>query len=440
MDKKFVNTHKAIWFYGCLSVIAYGYLALHSQQYAQATLTEMWIVCGACGVFSILCWHECFKLERQNILLPARLISLFIGFAIVFRVIGIISFPILEDDFYRYLWDGKMTIETGSPYGIIPSDFFASTDLDSTFSHILGLINHPDIPTVYGPVNQYIFAFTSLFFPAQVWPLQLIFALVDLGIILLLLKLTKPSFVLLYAWSPLMIKEFSFTAHPDVVGAFFLIAAFYAYTFRAWYWAAILLAFSAGVKVFALVAAPLLLKLNWRAWIVFFITAMVLSLPFGVKAAWFPEGLSAMAGHWLFNAPMYILLDPFFRFQVIKISLLALFVFVAISYFFFVSYRFYFEGKLLPIRADYLYGMFFLCIPVLNPWYFVWLLPFAAIYPSRWAWVASISLLLSYASGINLPQSEYALYQQPNWLLIIEFGCVFVALFFDIKQRNQPIK
>ena len=53
-------------------------------------------------------------------------------------------------------------------------------------------------------------------------------------------------------------------------------------------------------------------------------------------------------------------------------------------------------------RGDWIYGLFLFAAPVINPWYALWLLPFAAIYPSLWAWTASWALFLSYITGLNL--------------------------------------
>src|SRR5262249_12621573 len=43
-----------------------------------------------------------------------------LGFALLFRVCLLFSQPIQEDDFYRYLWDGKVVASGLNPYGITP--------------------------------------------------------------------------------------------------------------------------------------------------------------------------------------------------------------------------------------------------------------------------------------------------------------------------------
>jgi len=434
MNKHSIHTfwqmHKLLLVAGALSTLMYLFLALNSQHYGDVKLRHLLSVCSVSGALSLLVF---FHYTQQRKTIP---LAWMIGFAALFRFIGLFSFPVLEDDFYRYLWDGRLAIELGTPYGYVPADFFNAANIPESFEHILGLINYPYIATIYGPTCQWIFALSYLIAPGEIWPLQLIFASADMVIILLLLKLSKHhSWVLLYAWSPLLIKEFAFTAHPDVFGAMLLVLALYAFKHGHWYFMSVLLALAAGVKVFALILVPFLIAFRWRYWLTFSITVWAIALPWGLKNAWLPEGLSSMAENWLFNAPLYSLLSPLMPIFNIKITLLSLFALFCGGYFF-IFWR---KQQLKHIRADYLFGLFFLCLPALNPWYLVWLLPFAVIYPSIWAWVASFSFLLAYASGINVNDTQLALYQLPTWILITEFSIILLGLCLDYwwKQKRK---
>jgi len=352
-----------------------------------------------------------------------------LGFACLFRLLGIFAFPVLENDFYRYLWDGRMLVEHGTPYLQAPVEFFDAV-LPERFEDILGQINYPEVATVYGPLNQWLFALGYLIAPGQVWPLQLMFSLADIGLILLLTRLTSVNNVLLYAWCPLVVKEFAFTAHPDVLGAMLLVGAVWLVQQKSLLKAAVLLALSAGVKIFALLAVPFLLRFNLKAWAVFALVALFISLPFGVLPAWLPEGLTTMGNSWLFNAPLYVALLNRLDLSLLKLILLSLFVMVWLVYFarFILS-----QEQHIPLM-DRVYGLFFLCTPVFNPWYLVWLLPFAAIRPSYAAWTASVTVLLSYASGINLPDSEWGLYDVPPVILALEFALIGAALILDFMR------
>lgn len=183
------------------------------------------------------------------------------------------------------------------------------------------------------------------------------------------------------------------------------------------------------------------------------------------------QGLSAMAGVWLFNAPIYLLaiaLQENANLQLLKIALIALF---AAVYFFWLwretcsqfpqhwlvknrlinnrlvrklikilPQRLIYTDTQPPLRPSWLYGIFLLAIPALNAWYLVWLLPFAVLRFELWPWVASFALLLSYATGLHLTDSGLQAYQQPNWILLIEFGLIFAALAIDIWRHRQPVR
>lgn len=360
----------------------------------------------------------------------------------MFRCIGLLAFPVLEDDMYRYLWDARMTVEFGSPYLSAPSEFFGSDSINDRFNHILGLINYPHVKTVYGPVTQWAFALCYLIAPGEIWPLQLIFMLADIALILILLRLTTPNNVLLYAWCPLAIKEFAFTAHPDVLGAMLLMLSVLFFTKKQYVTVGVLVAVAAGVKIFAILLAPFLLKLEWKGWFAMLLTGVIVALPFGVLTAWLPDGLSAMGNAWFFNAPLHLWLNIWFDSDTVKLVLLAALL-VSVGIYWLIRQRNLLghQEDSIP-RGDILYIGLLLASPVLNPWYLVWLLAFATIRPSLWAWALSVSVLLSYVSGINLNDSSLQHYQIPNKILIMEFGSVvmlaILACIIIRAFKNKP--
>ena len=413
-------------FAGICCALAYSYLAITTQDHNQPDLFVFLSLAVGSGLlaFAVVAWCQAKQVQVS--------VPIMLAFALLFRLIGLFGLPIFEDDFYRYLWDGYMLVETGNPYGIAPAEFFGVGIADEHFEDILGQINHPHIATVYGPFCQWVFGLAYLIAPGSIWPLQAIFALADLAIVLMLLKLAKPNWVLLYAWSPLLIKEFAFTAHPDVVGIALVMGAILLIRRDRWIYAATLLALAAATKIFALLLVPFVLGLRIRAWIVFGVVAILVALPFGVLTAWKPEGLDAMADAWLFNAPLYFFFWQWFPVSSIKMTLLGLFVVLWLAYW--VKCDF---GSSLSFRGDWIFAVFFLCAPILNAWYLVWLLPFAVIYPTAAAWTASISILLAYGIGLNLSDSGLEPYQQPVSWLVVQFSIIALALAWDIWRRRR---
>jgi len=317
---------------------------------------------------------------------------------------------------YRYLWDGKQTIENGNPYLYPPSHFFDSENISDAFEEILNAINYPYVATVYGPTNQWVFALAYLISPGEVWPLQLIFALADMAIIFAL-------------------------AHPDVLGAMLMVFALLAYRKENPILIGFLMACAMGVKIFPVLILPFLLGFKWRGWLAFVITVAAISYPFGIVQAWLPEGLRVMSGDWFFNSPLYlayIKLTPVgYSAQTIKFILLAMLT-LGMGLYLLKTLQRYWQDKWPQeiLKGDLVFGAFFLCLPALNPWYFVWLLPFAVIRPSVTAWVTSVAILMSYICGINLNNTELGPYQHPNWVLVVEFGIILIAFIVDVFLRK----
>ncbi|MEM8983729.1 MAG: hypothetical protein AAGC71_11930 [Pseudomonadota bacterium] len=415
---------------GVISALAWAYLAMQSGTDGEG-LSRFVSVAGVVLALQIIVVGG---FHRMGWRMPLIVV---VVFAAVFRIIGVAGAPLLEDDHFRFMWDGRSTVELGTPYGHAPADFF-DADL-GTFEPVLDDINHPDIPTVYGPASQWTFALAYVVAPANVWPLQLISALADFALVLLLARIATPLVVFLYAWAPLPIKEFAFTAHPDSVGAVLLLGAFIAFKARRELATGAMLALALGVKPFALVLAPYFLGFSLRAWVACVATMLALGLPFGLADAWLPSGLGAMASVWLFNAPAYFLALHLGGAGAVQ-GLKAVFV---------IAFSAWWASRFVPwiwrwfrhrdiavdaVPAALSTGLFLAILPVWNPWYVVWWLPFAALGPLRLTpWVAAAALLLSYITGINVDSDALALYQQPTWVLVAEVVIITAALAFDIR-------
>ncbi len=471
---------------GASSVLLYVAVASLSRGYGDLQLVHAGAAYGLCSL--LLAWTavraaELARRPAPEATLRQALIWLVAG-AVVFRLVGVFTFPVFEDDFYRYLWDGRMTFETGWPYGVAPADSFGNDELDDTFETILDGINYPWVATVYGPTLQWMYAAGYLIASGEVWPLQWMSALADIGVLLVLLKLCAGRWplllggCLLYAWSPLLIKEFATTAHPDVIGVLFVMLALLAYCRERWFWLGLYLGVATGVKPFALVIAPFLLGFRWRAILGFGVAVMILTLaflwqqpiaawPVQILAIWLPEGLRAMGDNWLFNAPLYFLAGTLWtgpagiNFGLLKqllIGSFALLWFWQLAVWLKVEYA----GKLRSVDFGespaeifqrrlirlgqlphvWLFGVFLLVVPVLNPWYLVWWLPFAVlrIQGRQWVtpWVASVALGLSYITGINASEAplsgDNGLYDIPGWVVLLEFGVITMALGWDGRR------
>ncbi|MYD85514.1 MAG: hypothetical protein F4Y14_04620 [Acidobacteria bacterium] len=357
-----------------------------------------------------------------------------IFWAVVFRICGLAGGPFYEDDFYRYLWDAYRFATTGTPYGAAPEEFFVDPGVPLPFQGVLDGINYPELPTIYGPTTQLVFLLGFWIQPASVGVLQAILIGLDLVTVALLLRLTTPANVLLYAWCPLVVKEIAFTAHPDGAGVCLLLAAIVLARDRRWPSAAVCLGLAAGAKTFGLVLAPLVLaRAGVGHWFLFGATLAGVNGPFALFGGTGLASEQVFARDWGLSSARYGLLATFMpRFES---RLLLAFVFASAWCYYFLHVRRGVHG--IP-RGDWVFGALLASSPVINPWYLLWLLPFAAVWPSVWAWTASVAILLSYVTGLNLQDYEMHPYAQPLWARWLQFGTILAGLGFDLAGRRRP--
>jgi predicted outer membrane lipoprotein len=84
------------------------------------------------------------------------------------------------------------------------------------------------------------------------------------------------------------------------------------------------------------------------------------------------------------------------------------------------------------------YGTLFLASAVVNPWYLLWMLPFAAASPSLTPWVAMAAVSLSYATALNLGITGPGPYSHPAWVRPMEYGLILAAALAEyLLKRNR---
>ena len=412
---------------GAWCLLGYAALAVLARQPGEPPLPAFFLLVAWTGipVFG-LTLH--FRRREEPFPLGRLLI-----WAIAFRICGLAGGPFYEDDFYRYLWDGYRFAIAGSPYGPAPEAFFLDPAVPPAMQSVLSGINTPELPTIYAPVTQAIFLLGYWLQPGSVTVLQAILIGLDLALVGLLLRLAPARNVLLYAWCPLVIKEIAFTAHPDGAGACLLLAAVVLSRDRRWQGAAVALGLAAGAKAFGLVLAPLVLAgARFRHWLLFAATVAAVYAPFALRGGSELASLQVFAREWEFNSWLFGLLKtalpPFEARLALGLAFAAFWGWYQVKYL-------RSPARGIP-RGDWIFGGLLAASPVINPWYLLWLLPFAAVYPTIWAWTASLAVLLSYVTGLNLQDYEMHPYGQPPLVRGLEFGLILCGLGCDLIRRR----
>ncbi|MGY8885502.1 MAG: glycosyltransferase 87 family protein, partial [Flavobacteriales bacterium] len=192
---------------------------------------------------------------------------------IAFRLAFIAAIPNLSQDFYRFLWDGRMLIQGINPYLFTPDYLLNDPTATLKFSmpqaqelfNGMGNLNASHFSN-YPPINQLFFAIAGLFAGKSILGslviLRVIMIVADLGILYLgtklLEKLSLPvSNIFWYFLNPFVIIELTGNLHFEGVMLFFVIWSLYLLHRGRWFWAALLLAVSVGVKLIPLLFLPL---------------------------------------------------------------------------------------------------------------------------------------------------------------------------------------
>jgi len=236
-----------------------------------------------------------------------RVLSILLFAAIVFRGILLSSEPIQEVDIYRYLWDGTATAGGVNPFRYSPEQVLradpsqslppdleqlvALRDRSGPLAEVLGRIHYGELITVYPPVSQAVFAVPSRIAPASSTVFQrvvmmkatlLLFDVATIVFVLILLRITgrHVGWSIVYAWSPLVLKEFANSGHLDAIAVCFATASVACWThgmlvkgtLRSSTWlgaAGLLLGIATAAKLYPIVLLPVLglvvlKRVSWR--------------------------------------------------------------------------------------------------------------------------------------------------------------------------------
>lgn len=224
------------------------------------------------------------------------------GFALLFRLVLVLTPVSLSDDVYRYIWDGHLLAAGQNPY----AEPVNSPDLDAYDTPLRARVNFDWMATPYLPAAQAYFALVETLAPQNPFAFQLGALALDLAsgwlIAVLLPSLSiAPKAVLVYLWNPLVVVEFAHGAHVDALMVFFVLLALWALFRRWWVLSALALAGGVLVKGWPALLAPLFARRwGWRGLAVFGLSAALPLAAFAVGAGW---GLTGPAdGRGVFGA------------------------------------------------------------------------------------------------------------------------------------------
>lgn len=439
--------HKLFWRWCALTLIAAAMTLWVAYASHHGMAVQLYAMVGLCAInLSLMAWIALDK-NFENISLVQVL-----GTSIALASIALFAHPLLEDDHFRYLWDGYITATTGQPYALAPSAYFVEDAIPQTMQDVLSGINNPDVPTIYGPVLQVLFALCYWMAPALLWPFKLILLCALLGVLLLLRSAgVQPRWLMLFALHPLVFKETALTAHPDLLLGLALLAGALAWQRGCYGRAAALASVAIAMKFSALAVLPFFFinhhgRLNRNG-----IAGAVLALclvyaPIGVFVS-MGEGraLTILGEQWTFNPLLFKLASAVVGDAAGRWLVLLLFVVAWLLIFLnwlqklraYRSRSFVGDDERAPVPP--IVAAFFVLLllsPVVNPWYWLWLLPLAVLHYSWLVWISATSSLLAYAHvAQSVGQgSSIVTFAVPLWATLVQL--LAIAMVFGLARIN----
>ena len=395
---------------------------------------------------------------------------------IAFRLIFLLAIPNLSQDFYRFLWDGRLVAQGISPYLFTPDLYFnkISASLGITIPQAnelyegMGALSAGHFSN-YPPINQFFFAIAALLSGKSVLGsvivLRLIIILADIGFLYfgkkILEKLNLPiKNIFWYFLNPFIIIELTGNLHFEGVMLFFFIWALYLLFNGKWFWVAVLIGLSVSVKLIPLLFLPLFFKyfinknetpkvfetfgVSLKRLVGFYfiigVTVIITFLPF--LSSEFIQNFSTTTALWFqnfeFNASVYYVIR-WIGFQVVGWNIIESVgkILPVLVLLFVLGISFFRKNKTpqqLLTAMLFAISFYFLLSSTVHPWYLATPLLLSIFTKYRFPIVWSFMGMLSY--------SAYGKdgFDEKLWLVALEYVVVIGVAAWELSPSNFLLK
>lgn len=379
------------------------------------------------------------------------------------RAVFIFSIPNLSQDFYRFLWDGRLLVQGINPYLSTPDAFIAQADVvvpqAQQLINGMGTLNASHFSN-YPPLSQSIYAIAALLAGKSILNsiivLRILLIAADVGTVLLgkklLEKLKMPTHhIFWYFLNPFIIIELSGNLHFEGVMVFFLVTALYFLIVKKWMWSAIFLSLSVATKLIPLLFLPLLIpyflsqfsskiaafKKLTLYYLMIFGTVLLLFFPFLSEG--FVQNFSKTISLWFvtfeFNASVYYLIR-WIGFKTVGWNIIGsvgkiLPVLVVLFLMYFSFFKKVKDLRKLLILMLFGICFYFLLSTTVHPWYLAIPLVLSVFTNHQFMLVWSFMIVLSYSAYGESGFSENL------WLVALEYAVVISFFVWEVFWKKK---
>jgi alpha-1,6-mannosyltransferase len=385
---------------------------------------------------------------RKHLTFHDQDLKFWIFAAVIMRGALLFAAPSLSDDYYRFVWDGRLLAAGYHPFAEVPSYYMSHQfSIPGIDGGLYDSLNSKHTYTIYPPVSQFIFWLSIVLSNGSVYGSMLIMKIIifmfELGTLwmftLVLRQFGQPrTRMLVYALNPLVILEFSGNLHFEGVMIFFLLASILFLSRKQQLLSSLSYALSICTKLIPLLLLPLLVReLGWKKamgyWLLTGAFTLLLFLPLSNPEILY--GLSTSLGYYFqrfeFNASLYYLVREagyyIFGFNIIQFAgpVLAFSAAVLILTLSFRNLRGGSGGGNndadLFKRMVWCLFIYLLSTTILHPWYMITLLSISLLTPYRFPVLWSALIFLTYSGYTEEGFDENLILVAAEYIMVIAY-------------------
>ena len=441
-NRSILNSKNALFIWGGLSTVLYAFLAYDLVRFEHFKLLTL---------YSIL--FGCYYLILKQLKIKEQYLTYL---AIGLRLVFLFAIPNLSQDFYRFIWDGRLILTGLNPYLTTPNDLiFSQPTLFPQMKLLfdgMGPLSAGHYSN-YPPIHQLPFVIAAIISKHSILGaviiLRLLLISADLGILFygkkLLRKLQLPTKnIYWFILNPLVIIELTGNLHFEGLMLFFFVMALYYIHTKKWHLAALTMAVSIAVKLVPILSLPLFLnKLGWKKSIRFYLSIGIvftlLFLPF--LGDNFIKNYGTTIGLWFsnfeFNASFYYLLKWALE-ATTNLTLIHSMSSIVIG---FLGVQISIQliqnktktSELILSILWMLTGYYFVSTTV-HPWYIISLLLLSVFTSYKFVCVWSYTLIFSY-----LAYNQFSVHENGH-ILALEYLPVWAVLVWELSNQRASCK
>lgn len=321
--------------------------------------------------------------------LSSRGLSFAIGLALSWRIALATAPPLLSDDVYRYVWEGRIQAHGGNPFRWRdrPEAERWTPLRDAAWERV----NHKEYTAIYPPLWQ-LAARAVVAVSGSVTAMKAFLVACEALTWLLLARLLARrglprERLLVAAWSPLALVEIAGSGHNEPLGMLLLVAGLLALDAARPARAAVLVTAAFMAKLVpGLLALPWARRFRPAHALLGALLVAVLTTPYAAAGRGLVRTLGGYGEHWRFNETLFAALDAVLPPSLAATGALVILVGAALA----LAAR-----GVEPARASLLLATaWLLLMPSVLPWYALWLLPLLCCVdaPGVMAFTGTISL------------------------------------------------